>query len=236
MAHENDGHRKRLRERMLKEGLSNFQDHEVLEFLLFQYLPYKDTNKIAHNLLAKFGSFAGILNAAPEQLMTVDGISQVTACNIAVLKEVFQRYKASDAKKLSLRGLSSIIKYAQLLIADSYAERLVVVYVDHATNFLYQEEFNSDSTEQVYVDSKKIVTTAMRVSAAGVMLFHCHVDGECEPSEADKRFTEKLYFALASINLVLLEHMIFNAEGDYYSFFSKGDIAEMAQKFANTLQ
>ena len=56
MAHENDGHRARLRERMMKEGLSNFQDHEVLELLLFQYLPYKDTNKIAHNLLSKFGN------------------------------------------------------------------------------------------------------------------------------------------------------------------------------------
>ena len=47
----NEGHRQRLRNRMLKEGLDNFQDHEILEFLLFQYIPRKDTNKIAHNLL-----------------------------------------------------------------------------------------------------------------------------------------------------------------------------------------
>ena len=235
MAHENDGHRSRLRERMLKEGLSSFQDHEVLELLLFQYIPRKDTNKIAHNLLDKFGSFSGILNALPEQLMTVDGISQVTACNLAMLKEVFQRYKLSDTKKISLKGLSSIVKYAQLLSADSYTERLVAVYVDHSTNFLYQEDFTSNSATQVNVDSKRIVSTAMRVNAAGVMLFHCHVDGECKPSDDDIRFTEKLYFALASINLVLLEHMIFNGKGDYYSFFKENAIDEMAKKFVNTL-
>ena len=235
MAHENDGHRNRLRERMLKEGLSNFQDHEVLEFLLFQYIPRKDTNKIAHNLLSKFGSFAGILNASPEQLMMVDGISQVTACNLAVLKEVFQRYKVSDVRNISLKGIASIVRYAQLLIADSYSERLVVVYVDHSTNFLYQEEFTSDSIEQISVDGKKIVSTAMRVNAAGVMLFHCHVKGSCEPSDADILFTKRLYFALASINLVLLEHMIFNGNGDHYSFYAEGKIEEIAQNYNNTL-
>lgn len=235
MAHENDGHRTRLRERMLTEGLSNFQDHEVLELLLFQYLPYKDTNKIAHNLLSSFGSFAGILNASPEQLMTVSGISQVTACNLAVLKEVFQRYRVSEAKKVSLSGLSSIVKYAQLLIADSYTERLVVVYVDNATNFLYREEFVG-SVDTINVDSKKIVATAMRVNAAGVLLFHCHVKGKCEPSEDDRRFTEKLYFALASISVMVLEHMIFNGEGEHYSFFQSGEMDEIAHKYVNTLK
>ena len=87
MAHENDGHRARLRERMIKEGLDSFQDHEVLELLLFQYLPRKDTNKLAHTLLDKFGSFAGVLNASPQQLMTVEGVSEATACNLGCSKK-----------------------------------------------------------------------------------------------------------------------------------------------------
>ena len=236
MAHENDGHRSRLRKRMMKEGLSNFQDHEVLEMLLFQYLPYRDTNKIAHNLLAKFGTFAGILNATPEQLMTVKGISEVTACNLAVLKEVWLRYKRSEAQKISLAGAQSIIKYAETLIAESYTERLVAVYVDNATKFIYQDEFTSDSTRQLAIDSKTIVASAMRVGAAGVMLFHCHVDGECNPSVEDFRFTEKLLFALASINVVLLEHIIFNHNGDNYSFFRSGDMEKLQQKYNNSLK
>ena len=50
----NQGHRQRLRERYLSEGLDGFKDHEVLELLLFQYIPYKDTNKIAHSLIEMF--------------------------------------------------------------------------------------------------------------------------------------------------------------------------------------
>ena len=235
MAHENDGHRARLRERMMKEGLSNFQDHEVLELLLFQYLPYKDTNKIAHNLLSKFGNFAGVLDASPKQLMTVEGISEVTACNLATLNEVWLRYKRSDAQKISLDGVKSIMEYANALIADSYVERLVVVYLDNATRFIYQDEFTSDDKLQIRIDPKVVLSSALRVNAAGVMLFHCHVDGKCAPSAEDMRFTEKLLVALASVNLVLLEHVILNNEGEYYSFHQSGDIEKLAQKYKNSL-
>lgn len=236
MAHENEGHRKRLRERMIKEGLSNFQDHEILELLLFQYLPYKDTNKIAHNLLNKFGSIAGVLNASPQQLMTVDGISEVTACNLAVLKEVWLRYKRSEASKIRLDGIKSIVAYAQSLISESYTEKLVAVYVDNSTKFIYRDAFASDSAQQIQVDPKQILATALRTNAAGVILFHCHVDGPCKPSADDMRFSEKLLFALASINLVLLEHIIFNKNGEYYSFFQSGDIEAIETKYKNSLK
>lgn len=231
MAHENEGHRARLRERMLKEGLSSFQDHEVLEMLLFQYLPRHDTNKIAHRLLDKFGSFAGVFDASPDKLMMVDGISKVTACNIAMLKEVWLRYKQSESTNISLGSLASIIKYAQLLIADSYTEKMVVVYVDQATNFVYKEEFASNSADSIEVDTKKIVITATRTNAAGVILFHCHPKGTIDPSAEDVVFTERLYFTLASINIMLLEHIIFNAGGDYFSFYKEGLITDISNKY-----
>lgn len=231
MANVNDGHRARLRERMMKEGLANFQEHEVLEFLLFQYLPRKDTNKLAHTLLNSFGGFAGVLNATPEQLMTVKGISKVTACNLSVLKEVFQLYKQSDSKKMNLGGLNSIATYAQSLIAESYVEKMVVVFVDASTNFIMREECTSNNPEQILMDTKRLVSTAMRVNAAGVIVFHCHVKGPCAPSDADVLFTEKLYLALASLNVVLLEHVIFNNNGEHYSFVLNGRMNAMADKY-----
>ena len=236
MAHENDGHRTRLRERLLREGASNFQNHEVLELLLFGSVPRKDTNKLAHNLLSKFGGFSGVLNASAEQLMEVKGVSVVTACNLAILKEVFHRYKKDEQDKSQIRGLASIIRYVQSTISDSFYERVVVVYVDGSTTFLQEEEFTSDNTREVSVDIKKIVATAMRLNAEGVVLFHCHSNGLCEPSEEDIRYTEKLYFALAPMNIALLEHMIFNKDKEYYSFHKTGIMTQLADKYNNTLQ
>ena len=231
MSHENDGHRARLRERMMKEGLDGFQDHEVLEFLLFQFLPYRDTNKIAHNLISKFGGFSGVLDAHPDQLMTIDGISQVTACNIAIWKEVVARYRRSELARTKLGSIESIAQYAKTLVGDSPCERLIVVYLDHATCFKYSEEFTSGKIDKVNVDVRQILSTAIRVNAAGVVLFHCHVDGLCKPSEADKEFTAQLFTTLAGINVMLLEHIIFNGTDEYFSFYGEGLLKEISTKY-----
>ena len=237
MASVNDGHRNRMRERMMKEGMSGFKDHEVLEVLLYGYLPRKDTNKIAHLLLEKFGSFSNVLNASPQQLMTVEGISEVTACGISVLKEVFARYKESLAKKTTeLKDLASIIKYAQMLMAESSVEKLVVVYVDHSARYLMKEELTSESIDSVAIDMRNIVTSAIRCSAGGVVLFHCHVRGKCLPSQEDISFTEKLFFALAGINVSLLEHIIFDTQGNYYSFFEEKQMHKIIEKYNQTIK
>lgn len=235
MASVNDGHRQRLRQRMMSEGLSGFADHEILELLLFQFLPRKDTNKLAHTLLDQFGSFANVLDASPKELMLVDGVSEVTACNLAMLKEVFQRYKKDLAETISLDSVPSILKYSQRLLGDSYVEKLVVVYVDGSTNFLFKEQFTSDRDNSVNVNVKDVIATAMRCNAAGVVLFHCHANGCVSPSEEDMVFTEKLLFALASLDVFLLEHIIFNKHGKFYSMLQQGVVASMREKYKNTV-
>lgn len=228
MTHVNEGHRQRLRERMQKEGLDGFQDHEILELLLFQSVPRKDTNKLAHTLITRFGSLYNVLSASPEQLMLVSGVSDVTACNLSMLKEVWRRYKREESEKLDLSDVKDIVKYARIMISESYAERVVVVYVDRGTKFLYSDEFASTTDDHsVQIDLKKVVASAVRIKASGIILFHCHVQGNCKPSEDDVDFTERLLYALSGLEIVLLEHVIFNAEGNYYSFFSEGKIDEM---------
>ena len=46
-----EDHRKRVKERFLKDGIENMPDHEVLELLLFFSIPRKDTNALAHELI-----------------------------------------------------------------------------------------------------------------------------------------------------------------------------------------
>ena len=55
------GHRQRLYERLNSDGF--LHDHELLEMLLFNAFPRKNTNPIAHALLDAFGSLKGVLEA-----------------------------------------------------------------------------------------------------------------------------------------------------------------------------
>lgn len=68
------GHRGRMRQRFLQSGLESFQDHEVLEFLLFYAVPRRDVNEMAHLLLDRFGTLAGVLNAPEEELRDIAGV------------------------------------------------------------------------------------------------------------------------------------------------------------------
>ena len=220
-----------MRQRMLREGLLGFQDHEILEMLLYQSLPRQDTNKIAHDLLIKFGNFSNVIDAKPEQLMTVKGISVCTACNIALLKEVKRRYRVSATQKIPLKTIGDIIKYAQELLADCYEEKLIVTFLDASNNLISSEEFDSRSTQRVDVDLKKLVSCALSAGAHGAILFHCHLDSTCQPSDEDVRFTQRIFETLANINIVLMEHIIFNSSGQYYSFFKEKDLERIALNY-----
>jgi len=53
------GHRKRIKQKFIDSGFSGFNNHEILELLLFYSRPRVDTNEIAHRLINNFGSFSG---------------------------------------------------------------------------------------------------------------------------------------------------------------------------------
>ena len=63
-----DGHRQRVKDRFCQEGLDHFEEHQVLELLLFYCIPRVDTNPLAHKLLDHFGSLTNVLEAPVEEL------------------------------------------------------------------------------------------------------------------------------------------------------------------------
>ena len=85
------GHRQRLRERFLEEGLENFQEHEVLELLLYYCIPRRDTNALAHDMIDHFDSLAAVLEAPAKELKAVDGVGDSVATFITLLQAV-ERY------------------------------------------------------------------------------------------------------------------------------------------------
>ena len=46
-----EGHRERLRNRVRTYGIGSLEEHEQLEYILYAFIPRKDTNPIAHDLI-----------------------------------------------------------------------------------------------------------------------------------------------------------------------------------------
>ena len=57
-----DGHRERMKARFREHGAEQFEDHQLLELLLFYALPRQDVNPLAHALLDHFGSLDNLLD------------------------------------------------------------------------------------------------------------------------------------------------------------------------------
>ena len=130
-ANVHSGHRARMRQRLTNGDLDSYQTHELVEMMLYQAHKTKDTNKLAHDLLKKFGSLTGIINADVSELMTINGIGENTATIIKNYLAVFRRYKMEMLQnKKRLACFSEVFNYAVTLLEESTREELVVICLD----------------------------------------------------------------------------------------------------------
>ena len=94
---DHSGHRERVKAEFLARGVDGWPDHRVLELLLFYALPQKDTNGLAHELIERFGSLAGVLDASQDELRKVKGVSGHTAVLLKLIPALCSRYEQERA-------------------------------------------------------------------------------------------------------------------------------------------
>lgn len=159
MASVHDGHRARMRDKIRKGGLGSFQQHEILEYLLFSFVPRKDTNEIAHALIDKFSSLSGVLNASEEDLEKVSGMTQNAALFLATLPDVFRAYvdgvnsDGANRQDLSGRGKARNFMCARLFGLNQ--EHVCVAALDAHDKLIKCEIIEQGSGDSVRLDVRK---------------------------------------------------------------------------------
>ena len=163
MANEHIGHRERLRDRVRKEGLKNFQDYQVLEYVLTFAIPYKDTNVLAHKLISKFGSFHGVLEADEEDLKTVDGMGDVTAHFLSHLLKIYSFYEQDKAKQIStVINPEQSYSYVKQFLVGKLVEELYVVCLTANNKIVSVEKISEGTSGEAKVSIKAITDKMSR--------------------------------------------------------------------------
>ena len=90
-----DGHRARLKKRFLEYGAEGIDDVNLLELLLFFALPRVDTNETAHELLARFGTIDGVLEASADELLATPGVGENAAVLLKLIPTLEKLYLAA---------------------------------------------------------------------------------------------------------------------------------------------
>jgi len=217
------GHRERLRKRFLAEGLDHFEDHQVLELLLFQIFPRKDTNPIAHRLLRRFGSLSGVLEADPADLATVEEVGERAAAFLSLLVAMTRRYfhDRVTRNRPRLDNPDLVAEYFIPLMAGRGEEVFYVLCLDTQCRALYPALLGKGTVKGAHVHPRHVVEAAIRHRAASVILAHNHPGGTSTPSSWDRELTHRLVQALGAIDITVLDHVIVAGER-VYSFARSG--------------
>ena len=213
-------HRRRLKERYHREGLDNFEDHNVLELLLFFGIPYKDTNNLAHELLNRFGSLSGVLEASREELMSVNGIGENAATLFNLIPALSRKYLEDKVdEKAPMNSCSAVGNYLIAKYRFRQDELFSMICLDQSCRLRSWEIISSGTINVTAVNSRKVIEAAMKTSANAVILAHNHPNGLAIPSGDDIKSTIALVEALNIIDVRVLDHIIISGD-DFVSLAS----------------
>lgn len=210
MANVHDGHRARMRERLEKEGLDNFQPHEVIELLLFYCIPVRNVNQLAHELINRFGSVGGVLRASKEELMSMRGVGETTANWLTLLQPVLDEYrKCRMADRAQLTKFSLALDYLKQLMPASPEEQLWVLAMSQSGHLLGTAQLAGGANMR-NITMGEIVEFLLRYRTQRVVIAERRLPGQVEPDERDRQMVVQLEEALKPLRIVLMDIMLFS--------------------------
>lgn len=229
------GHRQRLRNLVTKSGLNGMPEHQVLEYMLSFVVPQKDTNVIAHKLIDKFGSIAGVLEANQASLAETDGIGEVVAHFLANFRNMFSYYQTSKVKDVAvIHNSREAYIYLQAYLKYQLTEMVYILGLDTKSNLVFTERLSTGSANRTDASIRKITELVVHHKVHNIIVAHNHPNGICVPSVEDDEFTKSLLCAMTINDVHVLDHIIVN-NTDFYSYFANHRFIEFNNEFRSFL-
>ena len=199
----------RPRERMLALGASQLSDAELLAVWLRTGVRGKSAVELARDLLARWGSVAGLLAADHKSLRATKGLGDAKLAQLSAVVELARRALAGELRAASaLASPQAVRDYLRLSLGGRPHEVFVVLYLDAQHRVLATEELFRGTLTQTSVYPREVVKAALAANAAAVIFAHNHPSGVAEPSQADELLTRSLKDALGLVDVKVLDHFI----------------------------
>jgi len=229
------GHRKRLREKFLKSGLAGFNDYEIVELLLSLGTPRKDCKPPAKEVIKKFQTLRGVLEAPIEELQKLKDIGPHSAFGIKLVLEVAQEFlKAKIVDKPFYRSSQEVFDYLYHSMRGLKKEVFKVIYLNSQNQIIDTVELSSGTVSSSSVSPREVIEGAINNNAAALVFAHNHPSGNPEPSASDRGITRELVYAGRIMRIKVLDHIVIG-DNRYYSFAGEGLLGEYETDFLNLM-
>jgi DNA repair protein RadC len=199
----------RPREKLLARGPAALADTELLALLLRTGLAGRDVFALSAQVLEAFGGFAGLLQAAPDDLARIKGLGPAKRAEIVAVMEMARRALAQQMRSMPVFDAPQKVKdYLALQLAGRAQEVFVVLFLDGQHRLIAMREMFQGTLTQTSVYPREVVKAALAHNAGAVVLAHNHPSGLAEPSRADEFLTTALKNALALVDVRVLDHLV----------------------------
>ena len=225
-----EGHRQRLRDKFLAQGIEAFTDAEIIELLLTFGTPRSDCKEAARALLTQFGSLPAVLDAAPVQLQQVKGVGPKNTFALHFIQGVARRYlRQRVVGKEYVRSSREVADYLIHSMRGLQHEVLTVVFLDAAHAVIDAAVVAEGTVTVNTIYPRELVKAALARNASALVIAHNHPSGSLTPSRQDSELTRSLYLVCSFMHLDLLDHLIIGAGDQVYSFADQGVMASIRE-------
>jgi DNA repair protein RadC len=203
------GHRERLKKRFHDGGAAALADYELLELILFQSLPRRDTKPIAKALLDRFGSFSEVLGAPEGELRKIAGVGEAVVHHLKLIQAAAQRFARDPVRERPLlASWSAVIDYCTVAMAYEAVEQFRVLFLDKRNMLIADEVQQTGTVDHTPVYPREVVKRALELSATALILVHNHPSGDPTPSTADIQMTKQVVDIAKPLGIAIHDHII----------------------------
>lgn len=209
-----EGHRERLRRRVIEGGPDALLDHELIEYLLGLAIPRRDTKPLAKKLLGEFGGMGGLLTADAEAISRNGGVGPGAVAALKIVHAAALRLLSEPIRNQPILGSwQALLDYLRADLASLTVERVRVLHLN-ARNMLIRDELMAEgSIDQAVVHVREVIRRAIDFGSAAIILVHNHPSGDPTPSRADIQLTKQIIDAGRVLGIVVHDHIIIGANG-----------------------
>lgn len=200
----------RPREKLQRKGAANLSDAELLAILIGSGTAKRSAVDLAKDVLSLADkNLAQLSRLKLDELQQVKGVGIARAITISAALELGRRKQMEPVlSRKMIRGFEDVKQLLLPLLQDHAQEVFCVLYLGAAGNLLRHEFISIGGLTATVADIRIILKNALLQQASRLIVAHNHPSGNPRPSEADKKLTQKLKEAAASMDIELLDHVI----------------------------
>jgi DNA repair protein RadC len=145
---------------------------------------------------------------------------KVNECTVHELEIVYKpKFQRDNLEKITNSlGAANLLRKSYNENTIECQEEVIVLFLDNANHVIGLQKLSKGGVSSTVVDTRLILSVALKSLASGIILSHNHPSGNLVPSEVDKKITQQLKDACKLLEITLLDHIIIAPGTGYYSF------------------